>query len=352
MNNLKYFYGSIAVTIIGILAAFYIGGIEAAILTGILAVLEVSLSFDNAVVNATVLEDMEEKWRKRFLTWGMLIAVFGMRIVFPVVIVAVVAGIGPIAAFNMAVTNPEEYSSTLISAHTAISGFGGAFLMMVGLKYFFDAEKDVHWVHAIEEPLAKLGKIEEAEIGFTLLSLWIVSTFLSDDGALSFMVAGVAGIITYVAVDSLGSFMEEHEEEAAEKRHSTTAAAAKGGFAMFLYLELLDASFSFDGVIGAFAVTTNIFIIAIGLGIGAMFVRSLTIMLVEKGTLNEYRYLEHGAFYAIFALASIMFAKTFVHIPELITGLIGAGFIILAVISSIWHKEEKTPDEHENLETL
>ena len=62
----------------------------------VLSVLEISLSFDNAVVNATVLEDMDKVWQRRFLTWGMLIAVFGMRFVFPLAIVAIAAGLGPI----------------------------------------------------------------------------------------------------------------------------------------------------------------------------------------------------------------------------------------------------------------
>jgi hypothetical protein len=102
----------------------------------------------------------------------------------------------------------------------------------------------------------------------------------------------------------------------------------------------LDASFSFDGVVGAFAITNNLFIIMIGLGVGAMFVRSLTIMLVDKGTLSEYRYLEHGAFYAIGILAAIMFAGTIKHIPEVVTGLLGALFIALSLFSSILYNKK------------
>ena len=109
----------------------------------------------------------------------------------------------------------------------------------------------------------------------------------------------------------------------------------RGGLGAFIYLEVLDASFSFDGVIGAFALTTNLFIIAIGLGIGAFYVRALTIMLVERKTLGQYRYLEHGAFYAILVLAVIMYVQTLVHIPEVITGLIGAALIGLSFMSSL-----------------
>jgi uncharacterized protein len=122
--------------------------------------------------------------------------------------------------------------------------------------------------------------------------------------------------------------------------------AARGGLGAFIYLEVLDASFSFDGVIGAFALTQNLFIIAIGLGIGAMYVRSMTIMLVEKGTLTEYRYLEHGAFYAILILAVIMYVQTLYHIPEVITGLGGATLIGISLWSSIRHNRKEAAERH------
>ena len=143
-------------------------------IVAVLSVLEVSLSFDNAVVNATVLEHMDAVWRRRFITWGIAIAVFGMRIVFPLVIVAVIAQIGPIAALVLAATDPDEYSRILTSAHVSVSAFGGAFLAMVGLKHFFDIEKDVHWIEVIERPLTQLGRIEAVELGLVLMLLWLV----------------------------------------------------------------------------------------------------------------------------------------------------------------------------------
>lgn len=90
-------------------------------------------------------------------------------------------------------------------------------------------------------------------------------------------------------------------------------------------------------MIGAFALTTNIILIAIGLGIGAMYVRSMTMMLVEKSTLQQFRYLEHGAFYSIFALSIILFMQSLMHVPETLTGLIGVGFVGLALLSSLRH---------------
>ncbi|MGW1993508.1 DUF475 domain-containing protein, partial [Embleya sp. NPDC001921] len=104
---------------------------------------------------------------------------------------------------------------------------------------------------------------------------------------------------------------------------------------MFLYLEVLDASFSFDGVVGAFAITQDLLMITLGLGIGAMYIRSLTVYLVRQGTLDDYVYLEHGAMYAIGALASILLVSIKWEIHEVITGLVGVGFIGVALVSSI-----------------
>jgi len=339
---MRYFKGSLIVTVLGILlgaalgwkATGTVGGtLTVTFIVAVLAVLEVSLSFDNAVVNATVLNHMDPVWRHRFITWGIAIAVFGMRIVFPLVIVAVIAWISPWSAVVMAATDPDEYSRVLTSAHVTVAAFGGAFLAMVGLKHFFDQEKDVHWIHVIEAPLVRLGRIEAVEIGLVLVLLWAVSRWLPAHDQLPFLVAGIGGLVTYIAVDGVAALLSPAE---------VTGAAARSGAAGFLYLEVLDASFSFDGVIGAFALSNNLFVIAIGLGIGAMFVRSLTIMLVEQGTLTEYRYLEHGAFYAIVALGTIMFLGTVMYIPEVVTGLVGAGFIGLAFWSSVRHTGRET----------
>lgn len=326
----RYFKGSFALTIAGLIAGYLIGGPKAAFIVAILSVLEVSLSFDNAVVNATVLKEMDAVWQKRFMTWGMLIAVFGMRVVFPVLIVAVIAHLSPWAALMLAVGDPARYAATLTSAHVMVAGFGGSFLMMVFLKFFLDKEKDIHWVRLIEAPLSKLGKMEAVEIAVCLVVIYAISTGLPAHEKLEFVLAGVAGLVTFILVDGFAALLESGDQGASH-------AVARTGLSAFMYLEVLDASFSFDGVIGAFALSNNIFIIAIGLGIGAMFVRSLTLLFVDKGTLDEFRYLEHGAFYAIGALASIMFLGTLHEISEVVTGLLGAGFIGLALFSSIRH---------------
>ena len=333
---MKYFRGSFVVTVLGLLAGAAIGYQTSGTVTGVvgttfivavLAVLEVSLSFDNAVVNATVLREMDPVWRRRFITWGIAIAVFGMRIVFPLVIVAVVAGISPWAALMLSALQPDEYSRLIEGAHVTVSAFGGAFLVMVGLKHFFNQEKERHWIPLVERPLAYVGRIEAVGLGLVLLVMWAVGLWLPEHERYGFLVAGIFGLIAFIAVDGISAMLDPADVAA--------GAAVRSGAAAFLYLEVLDASFSFDGVIGAFALSNNLFVIAIGLGIGAMFVRSLTIMLVEQGTLTAYRYLEHGAFYAVIALGVIMFVKTVAHVPEAVTGLIGAAFIGVSFFHSV-----------------
>ena len=339
---MAYFRNSLLVTVLGVVLGGYLGwqtthswtgALSTVFIVVILATLEVSLSFDNAVVNAAVLKTMTPVWRRRFITWGIAIAVFGMRIVFPLVIVAVIARIGPLSALLMAATDPEDYSRVLTSANISVSAFGGAFLAMVGFRHFFNHEKDVHWIAVIERPLTRLGRIEAVELGLVLLIMYLVSTWLQGHDQFEFLVAGIFGLLTYIAVDGVAALLKVESAVSGE--------IVQSGAASFLYLEVLDASFSFDGVIGAFALSNNLFIIAIGLGVGAMFVRSLTIMLVERETLASYRYLEHGAFYAIIALAVMMFLGAIRHIPEVITGLIGGAFIAASFLDSIRYNRRK-----------
>ncbi len=304
----------------------------------VLSVLEISLSFDNAVVNATVLKDMDHIWQQRFLTWGMAIAVFGMRILFPLAIVAIAAGLGPVEAVRLSLNNPVEYERIVSSAHIGISGFGGAFLAMVGLKFFFDAEKDVHWIAVIERRLTRISSIDAAEIALLLLAVWGISTQLPEAEALTFVVSAVLGLVTYIAVEAIGTLLELHEET-----QRAAGVVIRSGLAGFLYLNVLDASFSFDGVIGAFALSNNMVIIALGLSIGAMFVRSMTIHLVEKGTLAQYQFLENGAFWAIIVLGGIMLTSAVWPIPETVTGLIGAALIGLSLY---WSIRQNRHDDH------
>ncbi len=330
MQHFKY---SFIITGIGLLIALLWGGWSSVAIVSILAILEVSLSFDNAVVNASVLKNMDDLWRHRFLTWGMLIAVLGMRLVFPVVIVAFAADLGIFKVAYMAIADPDLYSSFLTSAHVQISAFGGTFLLLVFLYFILDHEKEVMWLEKLEKKLFKIGKLDSAEVIIALFALLIMQSFLPTEEKLSALLAGLGGIVLYVLITSIELLEGENQDAITGKVLKRTGVMA------FVYLEFLDASFSFDGVIGAFAITKDVVIIMVGLAIGAMFVRSLTIFLVDKGTLDDYIFLEHGAHYAIGALAMIMLLSMVVHISEVFTGLVGVTFIGLSVYSSIRYRQ-------------
>ncbi|MEU1813976.1 DUF475 domain-containing protein [Streptomyces roseifaciens] len=362
---LKTFGWSFAITAAGLALAGVLWGWQGLAIVAILSVLEVSVSFDNAVINAGILRKMNPFWQKMFLTLGILIAVFGMRLVFPVVIVAVTAQLGPIEAVKVAIQDHDRYEALVTSAHPAIAAFGGMFLLMIFLDFIFE-DRDIKWLGWLERPLAKLGKLETLSIVVSLVVLLIAATTFATsvpvhdgegtvDKATTVLLAGIGGLVTYLVVGGISDFFEsrleedeeDDEESEGEAAKDAAPAAAKQGngsvvglagkaaFFMFLYLEVIDASFSFDGVIGAFAITNDIFVMAIGLGIGAMYIRSLTVFLVRKGTLDDYVYLEHGAHYAIGALAVILMISIKHEIPEVITGLIGVALIGLSFLSSV-----------------
>jgi hypothetical protein len=352
--NLRIFGWSYAVTAVSLVVALLYGGWEALILCAVLGILEVSLSFDNAVVNATVLERMSEFWQRIFLTVGILIAVFGMRLVFPLLIVGVTADLNPIEAVTLALErrpedDPTSYAYLLNEAYPQIAAFGGMFLLMLFLDWVF-TDREHTWLSWLERPLARIGQLNRLSVVIAVVALVLLATFLAEDPAVV-LIAGSLGLITYLAVNGLGDFFEqaghkqlEEVDEAAGVDGSRNGsgpsqlakATGKAGFFLFLYLEVLDAAFSFDGVIGAFAITTDPIIIALGLGlIGAMFVRSLTVFLVRKGTLADYVYLEHGAHWAIGALAAILLIGIGYHVNEVVTGLVGVAFILAALASSI-----------------
>ncbi|TQV63975.1 MAG: DUF475 domain-containing protein [Sulfurovum sp.] len=343
---MKYFKWSIIFSIIALAFVTWYGftgsGVEGALnalyIALILVILEVSLSFDNAVVNAGVLKHWDERWKLIFLTLGMLVAVFGMRMFFPIFIVSQTADMGLLEVWNMALNNPSEYASKLTAHHGEISAFGGVFLLLVFLNFMFDEEKEIHWIKRVESRLGLLGRLDVISIFVTLLALVLAVSFLAkEQEASAILFAGVVGILTYLGVHLLNEMLEH---EGNESSSNVAEVVKKGSIAGFIYLEVLDASFSFDGVIGAFALTTDVVIIMVGLGIGALFVRSMTIYLVEKGTLGEYIYLEHGAHYAIGTLAIIMLLSIKFHIPEIVTGGVGALFIIMSIYSSVKYNNQ------------
>ena len=325
MNNAVRAFALPTIISVAILAAIFIwGGPGAFYIATLLVILEVTLSFDNAVVNARILNQMDEKWQKRFLTWGILVAVFGTRFILPIIIVAVSVGASPWAIAQLAAFDADQYGHLLEGSKHAISAFGGIFLLMVSLKYFFSSRKDIHWIRAIERFVAGWGKIEAIEIGICLLVLMGLAMLVPAEGG-TFLLAGITGIVLFIIIQGIANSFTKGAE----------SAVGAGSAALFVYLNILDAAFSLDGVVGAFAVTNDILLIVIGLGIGAYFVRSLTVYLVRRKTLNALVYLEHGAHWAILALAAAMLFSIFLEVPELITGSVGLIFVGAAYYSSL-----------------
>ena len=347
---MKYFIESFWVTIIGLIFAFLWGehvlkgsGLICIFIAFVLGILEVSLSFDNAVVNATKLKTMSPKWRHRFLTWGIAIAVFGMRFIFPLLVVSIFAHISIIKVLDMALHNAHLYAHYLHQTHATIVTFGGTFLMMLFLGFFLNPKKEIDWLKPIEKLLKKAPESKILDTLIVLAILDIVQMFQPAPIRLSVIISGIAGILTFLGIDTISKKLEEIEEKQNKKLHCSNSVKpiACTGLISFLYLELIDASFSLDGVLGAFALSHDIIIITIGLAIGAVFVRSLTIMFVEKETLEEFIYLEHGAHWAIGILATLMFISTVKSVPEIVTGLSGLFLIIASLISSINYKKKE-----------
>jgi hypothetical protein len=302
----RYFGGSILVSLLGLVLVFILTKRwNAVYLALVLSFLELSLSFDNAVVNAKMLQHMSPQWQKRFIWWGILIAVVGMRLIFPILLVYASTSQSLYQVIYSALYNPSQYAHALEAGYPLISAFGGSFLLMVFLHFV----SKIAWLPA-------------------LISLAVGAVFITALWRWSILFAYVLGVVIYEVLHQVSARMMH-------KAIHATASAAKVGLIGFIYLEVLDASFSFDGVIAAFAISTDIIVIMVGLGIGALFVRSLTIYFVERKTLAKLIYLEYGAYYAIGFLAIVMLVKNFIHIPEWISGTVGLLMIAIALVASI-----------------
>ena len=338
---ISYFYGFFAVWFVASVLLFLYGGFFALYQGTILSVLELSLSFDNAVVNATILATMALVWRRRFLLWGMIIAVFGVRFVFPILIVYFSTSMGFLDSFNLAVNSPDEYEKIIQNSHHVIMSFGGMFLLMLFLKFIFDENKDTHWVKYIEKfatKLSKVGDIKALFIMFLILGITYIApneVVMGDNlvkvDKLEIIVPMIIGVIAFYLLELLKGVIELKTDS-----NDSKVTELSGGFISFMYLEVIDMSFSLDGVLGAFAITQNVVIIMLGLGIGAMAVRSLTIFMVEREVVSKYIYLEHGAMWSIGLLALSMIVQIFHHLPPMLITTFAIVPIGLAFIHSIY----------------
>lgn len=316
-------------------------GVNGLIVAAVLIIIETAFSFDNAIINAKILTRLSKFWQNIFLTVGILIAVFGMRVIFPIVLVMITADLSWSQVINLAFQHPDDYAHALENAHPTISAFGGAFLLMLALHFFLEKSRSVLWLKGFERFMQKLS----SPVSAPLLGVVIVGFFAAlpaNSHHMTTFKAGLLGIGTYMILHGITVLIEKKHEKTEEKQkneHSKKVSAQGlvgwAAFSTFMYLEFLDASFSFDGVIGAFAITSNVALIAAGLGVGAFWVRSMTVFMVRRGTLGQYKFLDHGAHYTVLVLAMILFSSAFWHIPELATGGLGLVFITASIIASV-----------------
>lgn len=326
------FSGLVSVaTLIGVALGM---GLSALYVVLILVVVEITFSFDNAIINAKVLERLSPFWQKLFLTVGILIAIFGMRVLFPILIVSLTADLGWGRVIDLALHHPKEYGHYLEDAHPMISAFGGAFLLMLAFQFFFDDEREVLWIKRLEHKLQRLSHWVWAP-AVTSVVMGLVSLLPMNHHARQTIVAGALGTLTYVGIQLLVRGMERIQNKRTRPGDDIKKQVGTAALLTFIYLEILDASFSFDGVIGAFAITNDVVLIAAGLGIGAIWVRSLTIYMVRRKTLNNFVYLEHGAHYTVFVLAVVMLASALLRVPDVVPGLTGIGIIGASFAASI-----------------
>lgn len=340
-HPLRIFFVSGLVTLGSLLAVWYYLGPAALFVATVLILIEITFSFENAIINAKVLSGVSEFWRKMFITVGILIAVVGMRAVFPIVIVMITAGLPAAEVANLALNDPDAYADKLHDAHIPIAAFGGMFLLMLCLHFFFDSSRKIRWINVIEKPMQNMSQWWlYTAVSVAILACITMLPFNPDPSRT--LLAGLVGIFTYVAIHGLAEAFTRQQQRTAGKGLKTGMA----GFMAFLYLEVLDASFSFDGVIGAFAVTKDVVLIAIGLGIGALWVRSLTIFMVRRNVLHAYRYLEHGAHYTIGVLAIVLLLGIFFNIPEVFAGIAGIAIVSSSIVSSVLANRQRRRQKH------
>lgn len=312
-----------------LLVGYYLGPV-AFFMVIVLSILEITLSADNAVVNSRVLERMSPFWQKLFLTLGIFIAVFLIRFALPVLLVAVAANQSIASVFDMALNHPEKYGEQLESISPVINGFGGMFLFIVATFFFVNIDRAHFWVYSIEKKLSQISSVKFIKILVISMLFFFVILLLPENQKYLVGLSMFVAIAIYLLLHGLTALMEKFE-----KKNRLRAQMGWAALGSFMYLEVLDASFSLDGVVGAFALTNNIVIIMVGLGIGALWVRTLTLHMVKHKTLAKYAFLESGAHWAILFLSLVMFLKLFhIELPELVVGSVGLIFITSAIVAS------------------
>ena len=279
-----------------------------------LSLFETVSSVDNAIINAEVLGTMGAKMRKWFLVWGLLIAVFLVRGILPWAIVwGFNPSLGPIQAFTAAFSGNEMVKNSIEQSAPILLIAGGIFLVFLFLHWLFLEDK-------------KLG-LPRTEKFFMEKGVWfhaVVSIFLT---VIAWFALKQNSMMAFGAVMGSSLFFITHGfKQSAEVEEKKLKSSVKSDLSKLLFLEIIDATFSIDGVLGAFAFTLSVPLILIGNGLGASVVRQLTMGNIER--IKKYVYLKNGAMYSILVLGIIRIRHSFVHkVPEYVSPL--ATFIII-----------------------
>ncbi|HEV2633772.1 MAG TPA: DUF475 domain-containing protein [Actinocrinis sp.] len=344
-SGLRLFGVAHTIAVACLVAAYLLNGFQGLTVALLLGILEIAVSFDNAIVNATVLARMGAFWQQLFLTVGVLIAAVGMRLLAPLAVVSIGAHMDPVSAVRLAYSNPDQYHHLLLAAQPGIAAFGGAFLLMIFLQ-FATEEHETEWIAVIERPLRRISEFVPSLGPVVIIAVAVAAaSSVRSPMRLSVMIGASIGLGTYLLINGLSEkIADQADADGSSKPRATVT--GRGAFFLFCYLELLDATFSFDSVMGAFSVTLDIAMITLGLAIGAAYIRCLTVFVVRRGTLDEYRYLEHGAYYAIGALATLLFVEVWHDVPDVLTASIGALIIVAAVVASVMarHRHDRQED--------
>lgn len=364
-----YWFDFIMATLVGAAVLYFMGGLSLGQFV-VLCILEISLSFDNAVVNYKILKHLSPFWRRMFMWIGLPIAVGGMRFLFPVLIVKWTAGLGFGETIDLAFNHSHLYGELLHHAHPQIAMLGGVFLLLIFLGFLFDGtENEIFWLAKIERHTIKLSPYNSVEIGpievtnligsaITAVVATVVAFLAPHEYAstTTLLFCAAISLVAYHVVNYVSGLLEDavanevtkmvarEAKKSSVKNAAVVQIAGLLGFAGVMSLEVQDASFSFDGVSGAFAITSNLKLIMAGLAIGALFVRSITLHLTKTGAITEYQYMEHGAHYAIGALAFFIFVSTFKDVPEYVTGPVGA----IMVGISVWLSRRENIKKKQN----
>ncbi len=291
-----------------------------------LVIFEIISSIDNAIINAEVLSTVGEKMKKWFLLWGLLFAVFLVRGLLPWLIIwGTMPSLGPVGAFTAAFSNDPMIKETIEKASPILLSGGGVFLIFLFFHWLFMEPKNFGLF--FEESVTKIG-------------IWfyaVVSILLT---VIVWFAMQKSNMVAFAAVLGSTAFFITHGfKQNAEAQERDLVTTQMSDISKVIYLEIIDMTFSIDGVLGAFAFTLSVPLIIIGNGIGAFVVRELTIGNIER--IKKFKYLKNGAMYSIFFLGMVMLAEGFgVELPSLISPIVTTLVVSYFFVKSL--REQKT----------